>query len=114
MTVQTVETRRSEKAASNLGRSPESVAQVRQWGAILWPSFLIAGVATMIFFANVDPADLQESTYPNLQISRKLGYTIGFFMFWGVTAWSSFLTMLLLRPAERPRRPFEAVDEKQG
>lgn len=26
-------------------------------------------------------------------------------MFWGVTAWSSFLTMLLLRPEGGPRRP---------
>lgn len=87
------------------GRSPQAIAQVRQWGAVLWPSFLIAGVATMIFFANVDPAELQASTYPNLLLSRKLGYTIGFFMFWGVTAWSSYLTMLLLRPAGGPRRP---------
>lgn len=112
--MQRVEAANDDAVNDSLGRSPEAVAQVRQWGAILWPSFLIAGVATMIFFANVDPAELQESTYPNLQISRKLGYTIGFFMFWGVTAWSSFLTMLLLRPAGRPQRPFEAIDEKQG
>lgn len=109
-----VEAANEDAIKDSLGRSPKSVAQVRQWGAILWPSFLIAGVATMIFFANVDPAELQESTYPSLQISRKLGYTIGFFMFWGVTAWSSFLTVLLLRPADRPRRLFEAIDEKQG
>src|SRR5690625_2166554 len=93
------------------GRSPQAIAHIRQWGAVLWPSFLIAGVATMIFFANVDPAELQQSTFPDLHLSRKLGYTIGFFMFWGVTAWSSFLTMLLLRPAGGPRRsPREAVD----
>jgi len=109
-----VEAANDDTVNDNFGRSPEAVAQVRKWGAILWPSFLIAGVATMIFFANVDPADLQEATHPDLQISRKLGYTIGFFMFWGVTAWSSMLTMLLLRPTEPPRRPLEATDDKQG
>lgn len=112
MTVRLVEPA-SDAVMTPSDRSPEAGSQIRLWGAILWPSFLVAGVATMIFFANVDPAELQESTYPDLQLSRKLGYTIGFFMFWGVTAWSSFLTMLLLRPAGGPRRPLEAVDEKR-
>ena len=80
------------------GSSPAARQRIQQWGAVLWPSFLIAGVATMIFFANIDPEELRASTFPQLQIDRKLGYTIGFFMFWGVTAWSSYLTLFLLRP----------------
>jgi len=74
---------------------------VQRVGAILWPSFFAAGVATMVFFALVDPLDLRDMTFPEIQISRGLGYTIGFFMFWLATASSSLFTWLLLRPASR-------------
>lgn len=74
---------------------------VQRVGAILWPSFFAAGVATMVFFALVDPLELRDMTFPDIQISRGVGYTIGFFMFWLATASSSLFTWLLLRPASR-------------
>ena len=74
---------------------------VQRIGAILWPSFFAAGVATMVFFALVDPLELRDMTFPDIQISRGVGYTIGFFMFWLATASSSLFTWLLLRPASR-------------
>jgi hypothetical protein len=73
-------------------------------GAILWPSFFAAGVATMVFFAFVDPLALRDMTFPGVAISRGLGYTIGFFMFWLATASSSLFTWILLRPASRFNR----------
>ena len=66
-------------------------------GAILWPSFFAAGVATMVFFADL--------TFPQLSITRALGYTLGFFTFWLATASSSLFTWILLRPASRFNRP---------
>ena len=81
---------------------------VQRLGAILWPSFFAAGVATMVFFAFVDPLDLADITFPDLGISRELGYSVAFFMFWLATAASSLFTWILLRPASRfnpPRRP---------
>ena len=63
---------------------PRPMAQ--RVGAILWPSFFAAGVATMAFFAFVDPLALRDMTFPDIAISRGLGYTIGFFMFWLATA----------------------------
>ena len=74
-------------------------------GAILWPSFFAAGVATMVFFALVDPLALRDMTFPHIEISRGLGYSIGFFMFWMATAASSLFTWILLRPASRFNRP---------
>ena len=74
-------------------------------GAILWPSFFAAGVATMVFFAFVDPLALRDMTFPHIEISRGLGYSIGFFMFWMATAASSLFTWILLRPAGRFNRP---------
>jgi hypothetical protein len=68
------------------------------FGAIAWPSFFAAAVASMVFFAIVDPSELAEITWPHLTISRKLGYSIGFFMFWACTLASSAFSVLLLLP----------------
>jgi len=82
---------------------PRPLAQ--RLGAILWPSFFAAGVATMVFFAIVDPLVLRDMTFPELELSRLAGYTIGFFLFWSATAGSSLFTWLLLRPASRFNPP---------
>ena len=89
---------------SGIDHPPRPAAQ--RWGAILWPSFFAAGVATMVFFAIVDPEQLREITWAEVEISRKAGYTIGFFMFWACTFGSSLFTWILLRPASRfnPKR----------
>ncbi|WP_376695822.1 hypothetical protein [Wenzhouxiangella sp. EGI_FJ10305] len=81
---------------------PRPLAQ--RLGAILWPSFFAAGVATMVFFAIVDPLMLRDMTFPELEMSRMAGYTVGFFLFWSATAASSLFTWLLLRPASRFNR----------
>ena len=74
-------------------------------GAILWPSFFAAGVATMVCFAFVDPLTLRDLTFPDLPLSRGMGYTLGFFLFWIATAASSLFTWILLRPASRFNHP---------
>ncbi len=53
--------------------------------AVLWPSFLMSGLATVLFFTAFDPAELIFSNR-NLEISRIGAYTIGFFLFWLLTA----------------------------
>jgi hypothetical protein len=76
-------------------------------GAILWPSFFAAGVATMVFFAFVDPLQLRDITFPGLELSRDGGYTIAFFLFWSATAGASLFTWILLRPASRFNKPLD-------
>lgn len=78
---------------------------VQRLGAILWPSFFSAGVATMVCFAHIDPLALRDLTFPNLDIGREAGYTLGFFLFWMATAASSLFTWVLLRPASRFNQP---------
>lgn len=85
---------------------PRPLAQ--RIGAILWPSFFSAGVATTVFFAFVDPIQLRDMTFPQIEIGRELGYTIGFFLFWCATAASSLFTWILLRPASRFNRPLRS------
>lgn len=65
--------------------------------AVLWPSFFWASIASMVLFAFVDPVDLHAISFPDWQFSRTAGYSIGFMMFWAITAASSFGTWLLLR-----------------
>ena len=60
--------------------------------AVLWPSFLVAIVATGLFFSAFDPNEL----YPfgnETGLSRLGAYTIGFLAFWLVTAISGVGTL---------------------
>jgi hypothetical protein len=60
--------------------------------AILWPSFMVAVVATGLFFSAFDPDDL----YPfgeQTEVSRLGIYSIGFLLFWLVSALSGIGTL---------------------
>ena len=72
-------------------------------GALLWPSFFVAGVVTMVFFAFIDPIALRDITFPSLKVGREFGYTLGFFLIWLATASSSLFTWILLRPSREVR-----------
>lgn len=91
------------EAERRFDHPPRPLAQ--RLGAILWPSFFAAGVATTVFFTFVDPLLLRDLTFPELEISRGVGYTLGFFMFWACTASASLFTWILLRPASRFNQP---------
>ena len=74
--------------------------------AVLWPSFLMAGVLEMIVFSLVDPARLQLPGGGELGWSATAVYTVAFFVFWSVIAVAGALTELLDAPAgEINRRP---------
>lgn len=73
------------------------VPGIQLWGAVVWPSFFAAGVATMVFFALFDPAELSRIAWTGVEVDRKLGYTAGFFLFWACTFASSLFTAFLLR-----------------
>lgn len=72
--------------------------------AVLWPSFLMAGVMEMLVFAFVDPTQLHVMGGPPLDWSPTAVYTVAFFMFWGVIAAASALTGLLEVGAEELNR----------
>jgi len=63
---------------------------------VLWPAFLMACVATGIFFSLVDPMELIVLD-ERVQVHMLGAYTIGFLIFWALGAFSSWLTALLLR-----------------
>jgi len=83
--------RDDEVAAHELSRRQRDVF------VIGWCSFLSAAVATMFFFAFVDPLALADIMEPPLSIDRMSGYAIGFFFFWLLAAASATLTVYLIR-----------------
>jgi hypothetical protein len=74
---------------------------------ILWPAFVVASVAEMLFFALIDPGELRPFG-DALELSRTAVYSLFFFFFWAAGACSSALTCLLQRsPFELNRCPLE-------
>jgi len=72
--------------------------------AILWPSFLTSGLATILFFTLFDPVVLANvAGLP--PISHLGGYTIGFFAFWILTAATSALTCYFQQPCHSVGTP---------
>lgn len=82
---------------------------------ILWPSFVVGGVAEAVFFTLFDPADLSILGQP-LELSRTAIYSLGFFLFWGFAAASSAFTCFLQRSAFEVNRlcPLEPGERPNG
>ena len=81
---------------------------------IVWPAFLIAGIAETIFFALFDPFDLHVFLAPH-EVSREAIYTLGFIGFWAVGIASSALTVFLGRsPNEVNRCPLPGSERPMG
>lgn len=75
----------------------KDIPRIQRIVAVLWPSFLTAGMATGLFFSAFDPrALLMDTAYSDL--SRLGAYTIGFFLFWALTASTGLLTCYYQRP----------------
>jgi hypothetical protein len=82
---------------------------VQRVSAVLWPSFLSAGAATVVFFALIDPVSMMdcEGAPP---LSRTAAYSLGFFLFWLLTAGSSAATLYFLSSQVPPPK---RVDDPQ-
>ena len=71
----------------------------RVWLTALWCSFLAAGLATMLFFAIVDPAPVVALLGPARPApGRTALYSVGFLFFWTFCALAAGLTAWLMRP----------------
>ena len=67
--------------------------------AVLWLSFLMAGAATGAFFSVLDPMELKYCV-PFPEVSRTAAYSIGFLLFWLLTASSSLLSVFFVYPTK--------------
>ena len=76
---------------------------------VVWPAFLMAGVAELVFFSIFDPFELHFFGNP-LDWSRQAIYALGFFGFWGLGIASSSLTMFL---AQSDSHPFASLGDTE-
>ena len=73
---------------------PRNALQRTMW--VVWPGFLAAIAAEIVFFAMFDPLDFNM----RLHLSREAVYTVGFVAFWLLGMLSSALTLFLQRPVD--------------
>lgn len=70
---------------------------------VLWPSFIVAGIAEAVFFTLIDPDDLRVFDHAQ-EYGRMAVYSVGFFGFWVFAAASSALTCFFQRSAAQINR----------
>ncbi len=81
---------------------------------IFWPSFLVAGIAEILFFTVVNPQELFLFGEA-VEFSRMATYSIGFFAFWAVCAASSMTTCFFQRTASEINMcPLPARERPEG
>ena len=75
----------------------------RQLMWILWPAFLVAGMADGLVFSLFDPQDMHIFGEA-VNLGPRAVYSIGFFLFWAFAAASSALTCVLQRTSSEINR----------
>ncbi len=68
---------------------------------IAWPAFLVTVILEGLVFAVIDPMDI-HFVAEGFELSRPGFYTLAFFIFWGVIAISSALSIFLMSPPSKP------------
>ena len=61
---------------------------------VLWPAFLVAGLAEGLLFTLIDPEDLIFFGHP-VEASHEGVYTVTFFVLWALCALSSGLSVYI-------------------
>ncbi len=67
--------------------------------AILWPSFLMAGVLEMLVFSVVDPGQLHWFGGATIEWSATTIYSVAFIVFWIVISAAAVMSHLLAESA---------------
>ena len=67
---------------------------IQKFVAILWPSFITASLATVIFFSMFDP----DIIFVDFDISRLGAYTVGLLIFWLFGMLTAMLTCFFMKP----------------
>ena len=80
---------------------------------VIWPAFLVAAVAELVFFSIFDPFELHFFGAP-LDMSRQSIYTMGFFGFWALGIASSALTVFLEGGTAQPPDSGDASGGSRG
>ena len=77
---------------------------------VLWPAFIAAGIAEIVFFTVIAPQQLYLFGQP-VALPAMPTYSIGFLLFWGICAGSSLLSWFML-PEPVKRSLQQLTDER--
>jgi hypothetical protein len=72
--------------------TPDRIPGTQQAIAVLWPSFIVAIVASGVFFSAFNPKDLVPFNL-DIDVSPMAAYSIGFLLFWIIAIVSSLGTL---------------------
>ena len=72
--------------------TPDQMPKSQQAISVLWPSFIVAIIASGAFFSAFNPSELVPFNL-DIDISPIAAYSIGFFLFWLLAFLSSFGTL---------------------
>lgn len=86
----------------------DKIPLIQRMVAILWPSFIMAGIATVLFTTAFDPA----VTFAEYDISRLGAYSICFFVFWLFGAATSAATCFFLKPCQAISKAKQKAEEQ--
>lgn len=75
-----------------------------KWMSILWPSFVTSILGEVVFFAFIDPQELYLMGQP-VRWSPIAVYSVGFLMFWALTALTAALCFFFQKPPAEINRP---------
>lgn len=74
---------------------------------VLWPSFATAIVGEVVFFTLINPKELYFMGEP-VHWSPVAVYSVGFLMFWALTALTAWSVLFFLKPASEINRHRQA------
>ena len=77
--------------------------------AVLWPAFIMAGIATIVFTTAFDPAVI----FIDYDISRLGFYSICFFVFWFFGAATAAATCYFLKPCQAINKAMQEAEAKR-
>lgn len=76
------------------------IPKVQKQISVFWPSFVIAGLGTIIIFTTLDPREILSPAWLS-NLSRLEIYTIGFLFLWVLGIMACFLTCYFQIPEDR-------------
>lgn len=82
-----------------------------KWIYVAWPSFATAIVGEVFFFACINPQELYLMGQP-VEWSPLAVYSVGFLMFWALTALTTWTLLFFQTPASAINQPLQSAGSK--
>jgi len=86
--------------AFKLNNEASMIPRFQKLITVFWPSFLMAGLGTILFFTAIDPGELISPAWLT-RLTRLEIYTLGFLFLWVLGIMACFLTCYFQSPQDK-------------